>query len=130
MVKNYYANLNKKENAKLRKEKADRIREEKAEAKRRKHEQAEALKRMKRQGILDKERKKFAETRERRLKKLGMKVEKEKKGNSWLFHVDKSKYKRKEGLYKKKEPAVKMSWGIKKKKGRKKKGFWKSMMSL
>jgi hypothetical protein len=131
---NYYKDLNRKINAKLKAEKAKRDKEEKLEAKRQKREQAAALKRMKRQGILEKERKDYAETRERRLKKLGMKVEKEKKGDSWIFHVDKSGYKGKGGLFKKKKP-VTIKWGIKKsipkKRSRKKKGgFWDKMRTL
>jgi len=131
----YYKQVNKNVRDRLRKEKAEereRIRQVKAESVRKRKEQHEALARMKREGIKKEHEKAFIKTRERRLKKLGMKVEKEKTDGGLLFHVDKTKYKRKKkgGLFAKKQPLLTMSWG-KKKRGRKKKsGFWSMMRSI
>lgn len=115
---NYYTKLNKKLNAKLRKEKAERVRAEKAEAKRRKHEQALALKRMKRQGILESEKKKYTETRERRLKKLGLFQGKEKREGGFTFHLSKKGYRRKKkgGLFSSPSKPVTYSYSTKKRK--------------
>ncbi len=92
--------------------------------KQRKHEQIAHMRLMKKRGIEEKQRKAFAEARERRLKKLGIKVRKEKKNGSWIFHLDKSGYKRKEGLFKKREPVVKYKSGSVKKATSKKSSFW------
>jgi len=118
--KSYLRQLNRDIKAKLRQEKKDDLAKIKAEKK----EQAASLKLMKKRGIEERHKKAYAATRERRLKKLGMKVEKEKKGGNWIFHVDKSGYKRRKtgGLFSSKKPAVTIKWGIKKKKkGRSKK---------
>jgi hypothetical protein len=100
----------------------------------------------------DKQEKEFKKTREKRLNKLGIKVTKKKKHvsgeESW--NLDKSGYKRKEGLFKKKYKPVKYGgagkatkkkkssfWsdsfghlGKKKRKTKKKKGFFSSLRSL
>jgi hypothetical protein len=133
MVRTYYQKLKQMENKRLSEEKQKRKAEEhtrKAEEKSKKREQIAAMKRMKQIGIAEKRKKEFVETRERRLKKLGIKIKKEKKNGGWIFHLDKSRYKRKEGLFKKREPIIRYKTTKKSSKRKKKKGFWKSLMSL
>ena len=129
----YYQRLKQLERKKLNEENAKQkalLRSKKLEDKRKRREEIASLKRMKRLGIEKKREKAYIETKERRLKKLGIKVKKEKGNGGWLFHLDKSGYKRKEGLYKKREPLIRYKSTKKTKSRKKKKGFWRNLMSL
>lgn len=90
---NYYRKINRNIKARLRQEKAEARAQEravKAESKRLRKEQSEALRRMKAQGIPKKDEKAFFKTREKRLKKLGLKSERIKTPKSKKSSISKT----------------------------------------